>query len=411
MSPRRSLDLILLVGSVMILAPAFGQRGGSSSSPPAGGGTPPGGGATQPGAGGIGQSPTQGTQPAPTLGQSQPIFISGRILLDDGTPPPQPVPIQRVCSGSPYTEGYTNGQGYFSIRVGVSAELQDASNSGHQDPRDGLESSSTPNGYNGALNDERWRNCEIRAQLAGYQSQSVSLLNRRAMDDPNVGTLFLRRLGQSEGTMVSATELAAPKSARKAYEKGLELIQKKKLDDAQASFTKAVEEYPRYAAAWAQLGSVAADKGDPDAARHAFEQSIGADPKYVVPYVEMSQLEVRARHWKEGAEISEKAFRLDPFNYPQAYFFNAVAHYNLRQLDAAEESARRAEKLDTRHQIPQISHLIGTILADRHDYKGAAAEMRDYLKLAPEAQDAAKVRSQLEQFDKLIAAAPAQATQ
>jgi len=332
-------------------------------------------------------------------------------MLDDGTPPPQPVPIQRVCSGSPYTEGYTNSQGYFSIRVGVSTELQDASNSGHQDPRDSIGSSSTSNGNTGAVNDEPWRNCEIRAQLVGYQSQSVSLLNRRAMDDPNVGTLLLRRLGQSEGTMVSATELAAPKSARKAYEKGLELIQKKKLDDAQASFTKAVEEYPRYAAAWAQLGSVVADKGDADAARHAFEQSISADPKYVVPYVEMSLLELRAHHWKELADTSEKAFRLDPFNYPQAYFFNAVAHYNLHELDAAEESARRAEKLDTRHQVPQISHLMGTILADRHDYKGAAAEMRDYLKLAPEAQDAAQARSQLERFDKLIAAAPSQPAQ
>jgi len=331
-------------------------------------------------------------------------------MLEEGTPPPQPVPIQLVCIGSPYTEGYTNGQGYFSITLGASAttEMQDASSSGLYDGIRGAGSFSTPNGNTGGPSERQWMNCEIRAQLAGYQSQTVSLLNRRAMDNPDVGTILLHRLGESQGTTVSATELAAPKSARKAYEKARDLIAKKKLDDAQANLTKAVEEYPRYAAAWSQLGSLAAAKGDADGARRAFDQAIQADPKYVVPYVEMSLLELRARHWKEVADTSEKALRLDPFSYPQAYFFNAVAHYNLHEVAAAEESARRAQKLDTRHQIPQVSHLIGTILAERHDYQAAAEEMRDYLKFAPQAQDAAAARSQLEQFEKLIAAKPPQ---
>jgi tetratricopeptide (TPR) repeat protein len=247
--------------------------------------------------------------------------------------------------------------------------------------------------------------------MAGYQSQTVSLMNRRAMDDPNVGTIFLHRLGPSAGTTVSATTLAAPKSARKAYEKALALIKNKKLDAAQASLIRAVEKYPRYATAWSQLGRLASAKGDRDAARHAFQQSINADPKYVVPYVEMSLLELRARHWKEGAESSEKAAKLDPFDYPQAFFFNAVAHYNLHEPVAAEESARRAQRLDTLHQFPQVSRLMGRILADRHDYSGAAAEVRDYLKLAPDAQDAADARSQLERLEKLIAAEPAQPEQ
>jgi hypothetical protein len=76
-------------------------------------------------------------------------------------------------------------------------------------------------------------------------------------------------------------------------------------------------------------------------------------------------------------------------------------------VDAAEQSARRAEKLDTRHQIPQVSHLLGTILADRHDFAGAAAEMRDYLKFAPQATDAAAVRSQLDEIEKAAAGAAA----
>jgi len=405
--------LILLAGSVMILTPAFGQRGGAPGPPPAGGGTAPGGGTTQPGGTvGGGQAPTQGS-PAPAEGPIQPIFLTGRVMLDDGTPPPDPAAIQRVCSGNPYTEGYTNSQGYFSVRLGgdPSAALQDASTSTFPDATGGNSSQSTPSTNPGGLNDSRWNYCELRAQLAGYQSQTVSLMNRRSMDDPNVGTILLHRVGQSEGTMVSVTSLAAPKSAHKAYEKALDLIKKKKIDDAQANLAKAVEEYPHYAAAWSALGALAADKGDGDTARHAFEQSISADPKYVVPYVQLSELELHARQWKQVADLSEKAVKLDPFNYPQAFFFNAAAHYNLHELDAAEESARHAQRLDTRHQIPQISRLIGMILAQRHDYSGAAVEMREYLKLAPEAKDAADARSQLQQFEKLIAAKPVQEAQ
>jgi regulator of sirC expression with transglutaminase-like and TPR domain len=45
--------------------------------------------------------------------------------------------------------------------------------------------------------------------------------------------------------------------------------------------------------------------------------------------------------------------------------------------------------------------LLGVILAQRQDYTGAAGEMRNYLKFAPGAQDAATVRGQLVQLEKL----------
>jgi tetratricopeptide (TPR) repeat protein len=343
------------------------------------------------------------------------MFLTGRVLLEDGTPPPEPVAIQRVCTGSPYTEGYTNARGDFSITIGTSFPnvLQDATSAGlpgNGDPGQLVNPLGNTAGSQIASSTglSPWFNCEIRAQLAGYQSQTVPLMNRQRLDNPNIGTILLHRIGQSEGTTVSATTLAAPKGARKAYEKGIDLIKKKKLEEAQASLTKAVEEYPRYAAAWTQLGGIAAAKGDSEAAHRAFDQAIQADPKFVVPYVQLSLLQMRAHQWKEVAETSEKALRLDPFTYPQAYFFNAVAHYNLQEWKAAEESARRAQTLDTRHTIPETSRLLSAILFERHDYSGAASQMRDYLKIAPPGAETDAARSQLEEFEKLATAQPAQ---
>src|SRR5262249_60191620 len=115
--------------------------------------------------------------------------------------------------------------------------------------------------------------------------------------------------------------------------------------------------------------------------------------------------EVRAQRWKEAANVTDQIIKLDSFDYPQAYLFNAVAKYNLQDVEGAEKSARQAEKLDTRHIFPKSVHLLGVILAQRQDYTGAAQKFREYLKLAPNASDAATVRTQLDQIEKQSAQA------
>ena len=79
----------------------------------------------------------------------------------------------------------------------------------------------------------------------------------------------------------------------------------------------------------------------------------------------------------------------------------------MQHFDAAEKSALEAERLDTRHQFPKNSHLLGMILAMKKDYPGAAERMKTYLKFAPAAEDAAKVRTQLAEVEKITAAAAA----
>ena len=334
------------------------------------------------------------------------MFISGVVALDDGSVLPPNVALVRVCGVATRIEGYANSKGYFSLDLGSRNDgvLQDASTNG-------LGTLGAPPGSFGdtSSNNDRLRlvGCELKAQVAGYQSQQVDLSMRRALDNPDVGTILLHRIAATEGKTVSATTLAAPKGARKSLQKGLDLEKKRKIAEAQASLQEAVDAYPRFAEGWFELGRVQAVQGQFDAARESFDHAIQSDSGYVPPYIEIAKLELRAQKWQELADITDKAVRLDPFGFPQEFFLNAVANYNLHRVDAAEQSARRAEKLDTRHQIPQVSHLLGAILADRHDFAGAAAEMRDYLKFAPQATDAAAVRSQLDELEKAAAGAAA----
>ena len=77
-----------------------------------------------------------------------------------------------------------------------------------------------------------------------------------------------------------------------------------------------------------------------------------------------------------------------------------MANYNLKNYEAAEKSALEAQKLDTKHTMPKVNHLLGILLAERRDFTGAAEQMRSYLKFAPAAQDAGDVRGQLAELEK-----------
>ncbi|MBI4875608.1 MAG: tetratricopeptide repeat protein [Acidobacteria bacterium] len=369
------------------------------------------------------QQPTQvpGTrqQQQPAWGEQQdrsqfpemrrPIFLSGKVVLDDGTPPPDTVTIERVCNGVVRPEAYTDSKGRFSFQLGQSMNVMpDASTSGAADAGIFGSNPQTRGGMSGGLSERDLMGCELRASLPGFRSEMVNLAGRRVMDNPDVGTIILKRLGNVEGRTISATTALAPKDARKAYDKARDNIKKQKWADAQKELEKAVAAYPKYAAAWHQLGLLHEQQKNTGAARKAYAESLSADAKFLGPYLQLAMLAVRDTNWQDVADITSRLVRLDPFDYPQAFFYNAVANFNLRKLDDAEKSAREALKIDTDHRIAKTSHLLGVILAQKNDYTGAVEHIENYLKFAPEAKDAEQVRKQLDEIRKFAAGAPQQ---
>ena len=95
--------------------------------------------------------------------------------------------------------------------------------------------------------DNRIANCDLRASLSGYTSDSINLATRSALDSPDVGTILLHRMGAADAAMtVTATTLKAPKEARKALQKGLDLTKKNRPGEAIASLQDAVRTYPEF---------------------------------------------------------------------------------------------------------------------------------------------------------------------
>ena len=400
----------LIVSAIAFLgiasSPGFAQK-----APTGGGGVGSTGGIGSPTRGslGTGSFPDNGNAGIGGIGTNpRTIFLSGKVMMDDGTEPNSNIRIERVCGGIPRLEAHTDNKGRFSFQVGQNLTVDtDAS-----DPSAGGQpnrpwSNSTNNSLSGNNNrtDPLW-NCELRASYPGYRSDLVELSTRRTLDDPDVGTIVLHHLANVQGSTISITTALAPKHAQKDYEKGVQFAQKGDLANAEKRLVTATNAYPKYAIAWFALGRVEQQmNGRDEDAGKAFRAAIAADNRFVSPYEALAQIAIKETKWQDAADYSKQATDLNPVEFPDAFWCNALANYRLQKPDAAEKSARSLLKLDTTHQYPEAENLLAHLLAEKGNYSEAIEHLRAYIALMPNAKDAAALREDLAKLEEASAQA------
>jgi len=366
----------------------------------------------QGGKGSVPNTSTGGVLSPNTFGSDVPtasVLLSGNVITEEGSPLPGPVAIERVCGVKNVRVGYTDSKGLFSVRLTDNLPgLQDASEGGvgaiaayGVTPATavgfGIQQPGTIPGFDTGL--AAVTGCELRAVLGGYRSTSVMIIATGSLEAVNLGTIVLIS-GQEQGATVSSTSIDAPKAAKKAYEKAVTYLKKRKPGEAQTELEQAVKLYPRYAVAWTQLGWLEERQGHLDDARGAFAQAQAADDKFVPAYLGLASVAVRQLKWPEAEPLSARVAEMDAVDFPVAYYYNALANLELGQFDKAEKAARMAERLDTRRSLPQVEPLLSAILAAKQDYHGAAEVLRLYMKSLPAGPDLEKLRQQLAELEK-----------
>ena len=358
------------------------------------------------GSSGSAGTPSRSTAPSnrmpdtPDLG-SKPIFVSGKVMLKGGGALPEPVAIERVCNGTVRREGYADTKGQFEFQLGMNLTFQDAS---ENDSR--ITPTSQPRaGSSTSLKAIELNGCELRAVLPGYQS-SVVMLRVPGGDtwQYEVGTIFLKRMGNAPGTTISVTSMAAPKDAMRAYEKA-QKAKAEKPEEAEKYLTKAVEIYPQFAAAWTLLGDIHRQRNDFEAARTDYTRAAAADPQFVNPEYGLTIIAMQEKKWDEAVRLSDQVLKLNAGAFPLAYFFSAAANYNLQKFDAAEDSARKFKALDTQHAHPDVCLLLSYVLLRKQDYAGAAHEIRDYLAADPNSPNAEQLKADAKRYEDLSVSA------
>ena len=197
------------------------------------------------GGGGQGSSDSGGRRPQTRSRRNQqfqrPIFLSGQVMLDDGSAPIGQVAVDLVCQGAVVRQAYASTGGTFSFQLSTgrgqqnSLQSLDASVSSSQyggplgggtgGATSGPLGRDTPQTRTGSLNLSA---CELVAELAGFQSERITLGPRRALDNPDVGVLVLHRTVVPASGTVSVKALTAPKKATKSFEKAGKELKKRK---------------------------------------------------------------------------------------------------------------------------------------------------------------------------------------
>jgi outer membrane protein assembly factor BamD (BamD/ComL family) len=352
----------LIVSAALLPHAMFGQAGGG------GGGRP--------------------AVPASTsaIGDRPSVRITGKVALEDGAPPPYTVVIERLCAGV-HAEGFTDAKGAFNVELGKDTV---------QDPL----ATRTSMELSPAEPDHPFMNCQIRANLPGYRSDVVNMAEARPVGHPFLGTIVLHFVAKVDGHIVSAVSDEASKDAKKAFERAQDDVRKNEVDKAVKDYQKAAQLYPDYAAAWFELGRLQLSRKQFEEARRSFDSAMKADPKYLSPLLPLEALASQSQDWPVLAEVTGRLIKLDAYDYPEAFYYNAVANYSLKQMEIAEKSAREAARLDAQHRYPDVYRLLASILVARDQIPQAREQLAEYLKLFPNEPDAATVRAQLDQLPK-----------
>jgi tetratricopeptide (TPR) repeat protein len=335
------------------------------------------------------------------------MFLTGKVATDDGSHLPNNVMVERVCNAKVRQQVYAGPGGEFSMQLGsVIDSTLDAS-------ADGSSQTAQPGKYSETgIPREQLENCDLRASASGFQSTDISLVSLdSSFKNLEVGTIVVHRTAKVKGATVDAAAYKAPKDAVSAYEKGLDAEGNAKLANARKYFEKAVEVYPAYARAWYQLGVVLEKQKEKDAARAAYTRAATAEAGFLPPRLALAVMASDTGNWKEVIRLTDFILALDPFkevagytieldrfNYAEAYFYNALANFQVKNFAEAERNAVKAEHLLGRS--PQLHLLLGEIFARKNDNAAAIAELQTYLELAPHADNADQVRERLVELKK-----------
>lgn len=201
---------------------------------------------------------------------------------------------------------------------------------------------------------------------------------------------------------VSASRLQVPPKAKGEYTKACTDVRHKKLASAENHLHNAVQQYQSYADAWVLLGQVLEAGNHVGQAQTACSEATRADSNYTPGYLCLADVAGQQKQWNQTLDMANRALAIASQDV-YGYFYTAMAEFHLNQFAEAESNALQTINADHSHRVPQVHLLLAQIYGSKHDLHNAAAQLRVYLKVAPDSANAPQVRASLAQLETQIA--------
>jgi Tfp pilus assembly protein PilF len=300
-----------------------------------------------------------------------PVILHGKVTLEDGSPPPFAVALERVCSDTfgSMPGVLTDKKGEFIWRMDI----------------DPLET----------------RNCVIRASHEGYFSSAVEVsgvdTTHTTLDLP---TITIHASG-ADPYILNFSDNGITGSARPDWKAAVKALDAHNMAEVASHLEAVVAAAPKAPQAWHALGVVDERLNKTAEARSAFEHAIAADPKRLPPYVTLTRLCIKTKDWNCAAKTADVLIKADSkHSYPEVYLHQAVARYELKDLNGAQESVQEALRLDQNKKLPRSEYVLGRILEAKGDLAGAKEHMAKYLQLEPAPVDVDLVHGHIDNLGK-----------
>ncbi|MBM3801212.1 MAG: rhomboid family intramembrane serine protease [Acidimicrobiia bacterium] len=145
--------------------------------------------------------------------------------------------------------------------------------------------------------------------------------------------------------------------------------------------------------------------GRVDSALEQFRKAVQAKPDLAQAHLWLASALLKKNLRAEAAESYRKVLQLDSHSTAARAMLtrilaqNSIAHLKNGRWDAAEAEIHELLKADASSAEAHL--LLGTVLANKRQFEQAAREFETFLKMAPDAPNAGKVRLEIERLRKI----------
>lgn len=182
-----------------------------------------------------------------------------------------------------------------------------------------------------------------------------------------------------------------PKPAMDLYSQALESAQAGDSRKAVELLKKAVALHAEFAPALNELGVQYLKLGEPDKAADALKTAVKIDAEAFMPRLNYGIALLQSKKFQD----SEKELRLAASkndSSPVAHLYLGVVLLSLQRYDDGEKELLRAAA-SGRNDVGISHYYLGGLYWRKHEYSRAADELETYLKVAPQAADAERIRA------------------
>jgi tetratricopeptide (TPR) repeat protein len=210
--------------------------------------------------------------------------------------------------------------------------------------------------------------------------------------------LQLKASSEGKPAVLNAELANVPKRALAYYNNAGEQARKNDHDGAIEQLKLAVKEYPSFMLAYNELGVQYLKVNQLENADLAFQEALKIDPNAFNALLNRGFTIVLMKRYGEAVPILRKAVAKNDQS-AVAHYFLGQSLANLGLFEDAEKELQASLKLGSDEKdINEAHRMLAIIYVSRGAKKEAAGELEAYLKMAPDAPDAEKLKEKIRQL-------------